>query len=340
MNDYNWNLDILQHAEDVVDSKGKRGSTATGHAHYTKNWKKSSSKESNEEKKKKETETVNKVVDKVLATAEVNPRDVKFDGSDKSMNLINSVLKGLDRSGAKNLPSSAKIIYNMKERQRKLFPDSVAHSAHLSENWTKEDQSAYNKEYYRQHRDEILARKAEKGKRGQVDLFSKEEGAALMDKIVEDQENQMNWLKEHSNPVTDTYRKLIEFMNTPISKLLPQKKETPKQPEKKAYAPGTLGYAIDNGQEDEWFDSFEKNKKRRQSFEHSSINDPQYGIPEQKKFPLDTKDHVISAIRFFNYADHQYRKELAERIIRKIHQYGIEVTPTEQNDFYKYYQPR
>lgn len=40
MNDYGWNLDILQHAEDVVDSKGKRGSTATGHAHYTKNWKK------------------------------------------------------------------------------------------------------------------------------------------------------------------------------------------------------------------------------------------------------------------------------------------------------------
>lgn len=243
MNDYGWNLDILKHAENVVDPKGRRVSTATGHAH-------------------------------------------------------------------------------------------------LSENWTKEDQSAYNKEYYREHRDEILARKAEKGKRGQVDLFNEEEGAALMDKIVEDQENQMKWLKEHSNPVTDTYRKLIEFMNTPISQLLPQKKKTPKQPEKKRYAPGTLGYAIDNGQKDEWFDSFEKNKNRRQSFEHSSINDPQFGIPEQKKFPLDTRDHVISAIRFFNYADHQYRKELAERIIRKIHQYGIEVTPTEQNDFYKYYQPR
>lgn len=243
MNDYGWNLDILQHAEDVVDSKGKHRSTATGHAH-------------------------------------------------------------------------------------------------LSENWTKEDQSAYNKEYYREHRDEILARKAEKGKRGQLDLFNEEEGAALMDKILDDQENQMNWLKEHSNPFTDTYRKLIEFMNTPISQLLPQKKKTPKQPEKKTYAPGTLGYAIDNGQKDEWFDSFEKNKKIRQSFEHSSINDPQFGIPEQKKFPLDTRDHVISAIRFFNYADRQYRKELAERIIRKIHQYGIEVTPTEQNDFYKYYQPR
>lgn len=71
------------------------------------------------------------------------------------------------------------------------------------------------------------------------------------------------------------------------------------------------------------------------------MSDKEFGIPEQKKFPLDTRAHVISAIRFFNYADPQYRKELASRIIRKIHEYNImNLTPSDQNDFYKYYHPK
>lgn len=67
--------------------------------------------------------------------------------------------------------------------------------------------------------------------------------------------------------------------------------------------------------------------------------DREYGIPEQKKFPLDTRAHVISAVKFFNWAKPRYRRELARRIVKKIKEYGITLTPSDDNDFYKYYMP-
>lgn len=68
--------------------------------------------------------------------------------------------------------------------------------------------------------------------------------------------------------------------------------------------------------------------------------DREFGIPSQKKFPLDSKEHVMSAIRFFNYADPANEKELASAIISKIHEYNITgLTPSASNRFYKYYKP-
>lgn len=64
-----------------------------------------------------------------------------------------------------------------------------------------------------------------------------------------------------------------------------------------------------------------------------------YGIPEQKKFPLDTRAHVVSAVKFFNWAEPQYRKELATRLIAKIKEYNIKLSPTLTNKFYNYYSP-
>lgn len=70
------------------------------------------------------------------------------------------------------------------------------------------------------------------------------------------------------------------------------------------------------------------------------MKDKEYGVPSQKKFPLDTKEHVLSAIRFFNYVDPAYEKELASAIISKIKEYDISnLTPSAVNRFYKYYKP-
>lgn len=69
-------------------------------------------------------------------------------------------------------------------------------------------------------------------------------------------------------------------------------------------------------------------------------NEIYYGVPEQKKFPLDSRAHVKSAIRFFNYVEPKYEKELARRLATKIREYGIKVTPSEDNRFYKYYKPK
>ena len=69
------------------------------------------------------------------------------------------------------------------------------------------------------------------------------------------------------------------------------------------------------------------------------LSDSEFGVPEQRKFPLDTEAHVLSAIKFFNYVDPKYEKELARKIIKKIHEYKLEdkVNPGEKNRFSKYW---
>lgn len=64
-----------------------------------------------------------------------------------------------------------------------------------------------------------------------------------------------------------------------------------------------------------------------------------YGVPEQKKFPMPDADHVRSAIRFFNYVEPRYEKELASAIIRRMKEYGLtfdDFTVGEENRFSKY----
>lgn len=65
-----------------------------------------------------------------------------------------------------------------------------------------------------------------------------------------------------------------------------------------------------------------------------------FGVPEQKKFPLPDADHVKSAIRFFNYVDPKYEKELAEAILDRMKEYGIvlgeDISVGDENRFKKY----
>lgn len=62
--------------------------------------------------------------------------------------------------------------------------------------------------------------------------------------------------------------------------------------------------------------------------EHSDTEDSDedlYGVPELKKFPMPDKKHVKSAIRFFNYVDPKYEKELAEAILEKAEEFGLDL---------------
>jgi len=65
-----------------------------------------------------------------------------------------------------------------------------------------------------------------------------------------------------------------------------------------------------------------------------------YGVPELKKFPMPDKKHVKSAIRFFNYVDPKYEKELAETIIEKADEFGLDlkndISVGDENRFQKY----
>lgn len=80
--------------------------------------------------------------------------------------------------------------------------------------------------------------------------------------------------------------------------------------------------------------------------EHSESEDDEdlYGVPELKKFPMPDKNHVKSAIRFFNYVDSKYEKELAEAIIEKAKEFGLvfdeDITVGDENRFQKYLQEK
>ena len=72
----------------------------------------------------------------------------------------------------------------------------------------------------------------------------------------------------------------------------------------------------------------------------SQLPDSEFGIPSQRKYELDTKKHVLSAIKLFNWVDEEHEKELAHNILKKIDEFHIsddEIHCTEKNRFYKYW---
>lgn len=71
----------------------------------------------------------------------------------------------------------------------------------------------------------------------------------------------------------------------------------------------------------------------------NSLSDDQFGIPELRKYPLDTKSRVKSAIKFFNYCEEEYRKTLANNIKKAIKKFNLEdeIKYSDKNDFFKYY---
>ena len=66
----------------------------------------------------------------------------------------------------------------------------------------------------------------------------------------------------------------------------------------------------------------------------SDLADSDFGIPDKRKFPLDTESHVKSAIKFFNYVDSENEEELAKKIISKMKKFNIygKVNVGEKND--------
>ena len=70
------------------------------------------------------------------------------------------------------------------------------------------------------------------------------------------------------------------------------------------------------------------------------VSDPhKYGLPKVKKFPLPDRRHVISAIRFFNYATPSQEEELARAIIKRAKEYGVDLSKInigDNNRFKKY----
>lgn len=64
-----------------------------------------------------------------------------------------------------------------------------------------------------------------------------------------------------------------------------------------------------------------------------------YAFPEQRKYPLPDRAHVLSAIKFFNYVAPKDEEHLAKAILKRMRELGMaEVNVGDSNRFKKYYE--
>lgn len=77
-------------------------------------------------------------------------------------------------------------------------------------------------------------------------------------------------------------------------------------------------------------------KKPLQEFSRSNIPESEFGVPSKRKFPLDSAQHIKSAIRFFNYVEPEDEAELAKRIKKKAKEFGVPIRCGKKNRLSKY----
>ena len=65
------------------------------------------------------------------------------------------------------------------------------------------------------------------------------------------------------------------------------------------------------------------NEEKLGSKARNQMDDSSFGIPEQRRYPLHDKSHVLAAIRMFNHVDKEHEEELARNIIKKMEEYNI-----------------
>lgn len=61
--------------------------------------------------------------------------------------------------------------------------------------------------------------------------------------------------------------------------------------------------------------------------ERNKLDDSQFGIPEDRKYPLTDANHVRSAISYFGKAPQGKKRSLAKRIKEAAKKYGVEINP-------------
>lgn len=72
-----------------------------------------------------------------------------------------------------------------------------------------------------------------------------------------------------------------------------------------------------------WIDIDFIDKTNESSIKRSEVDTSDFGLPDLRKYPMPDKDHVLSAIKFFNYVSPANEKELAINIKKKMKQYNI-----------------
>lgn len=84
------------------------------------------------------------------------------------------------------------------------------------------------------------------------------------------------------------------------------------------------------------------NEAKMPAAERNKLKDSDFGLPEQRKYPLSDVDHVKDAIKFFNFCKKEDEEELAKNLKKAIKKYNLDdqLEANNRNRFYKYYTPK
>ena len=61
--------------------------------------------------------------------------------------------------------------------------------------------------------------------------------------------------------------------------------------------------------------------------ERNNLKASQFGLPEERKFPLTDAKHVRSAISYFHTSPEKKKTHLAKRIKSAAKKFGVEISP-------------
>ena len=70
--------------------------------------------------------------------------------------------------------------------------------------------------------------------------------------------------------------------------------------------------------------------------DRKDLDDSEFGLPSDRKFPINDEEHVRKAIQFFKYCPVNKRSELAKNINKKIKEFDMDIEVSRDNPYYTY----
>lgn len=70
--------------------------------------------------------------------------------------------------------------------------------------------------------------------------------------------------------------------------------------------------------------------------DRNKLDSKLFGLPKERKYPLNDEEHIRKAIQFFNFCPKTKRNELATNINKRIRDMDLKIEVDKKNPFYKY----
>ena len=161
----------------------------------------------------------------------------------------------------------------------------------------------------------------------------------MCESVIDDQISHIKKMKTQGLISKDVYEKQMDMLmkrkkryDKNIKKEEREKKE--KEENKSAFDKLKDKYFLKNNQkvvtessEEEYFPESKIN-----TYERDELKDSDFGLPEERKFPLTDEVHIRQAIKMFSYCPKNKKKELRKNINKKIKEFNLDIDFNESTE--------